>query len=75
MQGANPCPLYPLNERRSTLKAKQAKAELPEMPKGKCHICGKESYPYGYIRHGKSQVCSRNCDELYNQKRRRNEQR
>ena len=54
------------------MKATQAgtkKDALPEMPKRKCEICGKESHPYHYTRHGKGQVCSSKCSEDYANRR------
>jgi hypothetical protein len=33
-----------------------------------CTVCGAVTLPYGYVAHGKGQVCSRACDDTYNQK-------
>ena len=40
-----------------------------DLPKQPCHICGALCRPFGYILHGKAQVCSKTCDETHKERR------
>ena len=53
------------------MKANAVKAEKVDMsvPEKPCAVCGTMCKPFGYVRHGKAQVCSKDCDQQYHQAR------
>ena len=55
----------------SLQKAESVDMTVPEKP---CYVCGKKCKPHGFILHGKAQVCSKDCDQQYHQKRYTHEQ-
>ena len=50
------------------MKATQVKPEPRSLVKIACDVCGKAVVnPYGYTRHGNGCVCSKACQEAYDE--------